>query len=149
MARRKKPKFEEASSALEALASTPRVKQKSALEIVVERDFDKLLQAIAVHQYSLSEISATLGKHGISSTPKLLKSALYTFAVEHNRVGELPEKLIPEGNQTDDSQPFQAQATVDEPSAFSEAKSEPVNPAGDTANIAPLPRSSRKIETAY
>lgn len=95
MPRRKKPDFEKASSALESLAATPRAKQKSPLELAVEKDFENLLKAFN-QGYSLTEVCTILSQYGIKGTPKLLKQAVYEFAKEHDRIAELPEKLIPE-----------------------------------------------------
>lgn len=108
MPRRKKPDFEKASSALESLAATPRVKQKTPLELAIEKDFDNLLKAFN-QGYSLSEICTILSQYGIRSTPKLLKQALYEFAKASNRIAELPEKLIPEGEGSESTPELEAE----------------------------------------
>ncbi|MBD3885934.1 hypothetical protein IFO70_29960 [Phormidium tenue FACHB-886] len=148
MPRRKKPKFEEASSALDELVSTPRVKPKSALETVVERDFEKLVKAVDVG-YSLSEICATLGRHGISSTPKLLKLALCNFAAETNRISELPKKLVAppdKDGSTGNQEEEEDNLKPDEPDPDEIANQSSIKTSTEGVTI---PRIGRKIETAY
>ena len=95
MGRRKKPKFDQASVSLDALASTPRAKKKTALEIFVEQDFTRLVAAIE-QGHPLGAICELLSRHGISATPKLLRSALYNFATEQGKLSQLPAKLLPD-----------------------------------------------------
>jgi hypothetical protein len=104
VARRKKPQFEQASVSLNLLASSPKTQKKSALATFVEQDFVKLIAAIE-QGHPLGAICQLLSQPGISATPKQLRSALYAFAVEHDRLSELPSQILPDPAVATTSQP--------------------------------------------
>jgi hypothetical protein len=92
--RRKKPNQEAALDELDHLLQNPPQAAQSPLEIFVNANYPKLITAVE-QGHSLTQIGAVLRRQGISSTPKLLRAAVYQAAVANHVLDQLPEKLKP------------------------------------------------------
>lgn len=155
--RRKKPDQDAALASLESLLKEPPKSEKTPLQIFVEANYSKLIEAVN-QGHSLTQIVAILRKQGISSTPKLLRAAIYQAAVENKLLDQLPDKLLPKIEENRDERPSEADltsylesevaASIEEAEADPEAiEAEPISASTEDLRL-PVPKT-RSSKLAY